>query len=50
VKGIWLHSIMKIKSASVTAAMNTSEDVEEDGMVNMAMECSNKGWKTPDAA
>jgi hypothetical protein len=38
----WLHNIMKMKSVSVNAIMNMKEE-EEDGMVNVALSCSNEG-------
>jgi hypothetical protein len=32
----------------MNAAMSKTEDAEEDRMVNVVMQCSNKVWKTPD--
>ncbi len=33
---------MKEKRVSLNAAINTKEDAEEDGMVNVAVGCSNE--------
>jgi hypothetical protein len=40
---------MKVKSISVNEAMNVKQETEEDGMVNVVMECYNEGYKMPDA-
>ncbi len=47
----WLQNIMKAKSVFIiNPTIGAEKLAEEDGMVNVAMECSNEGQKTPDTA
>jgi hypothetical protein len=39
-----------LHAQSMNAVVKIKGKEEEGGMVNMAMGCSNDGWKTPDAA